>query len=195
MSHPRVSLGSEPRERHKAIAIPMSIIEGVPHFLIVHDRRYREWTFVTGGCRRREVYNPLRCAVRELEEETRGLINLKRGSYSSFKFTTDTPEPRDVDDGVTVLNHYHVYLFNLPMSSLEHRNTIRQFMEERRKMEGGQVAFRKNYDENDECRFENIESISKCPNLWPMIRRHVLGNQEFHQAVQTTHWKPFNLVT
>ena len=60
-------------------------------------------------------------------------------------------------------------------------------------MEGGQVAFRKNYDENDECRFENIESIGRCPNLWPMIRRHVLGNPEFHQAIQTTHWKPFNL--
>ena len=171
----------------------MSTIEGVPHFLIVHDRRYREWTFVTGGCRRREVYNPLRCAVRELEEETRGLINLKRGSYSYFKFTTDTPEPRDVDDGVTALNHYHVYLFNLPMTATEHRTIIRRFTEEKRKMEGGEMAFRKNYDENDECRFENIASIARCPNLWPMIREHVIGNQEFHQAVQSTHWTPFNL--
>lgn len=171
----------------------MSTIEGVPHFLIVHDRRYREWTFVTGGCRRREVYNPLRCAVRELEEETRGLINLKRGSYSYFKFTTDTPEPRDVDDGVTALNHYHVYIFNLPMTTTEHRTIVRRFTEEKRKMEGGEMAFRKNYDENDECRFENIGSIGRCTNLWPMIREHVLGNKEFHQAVQSTHWTPFNL--
>lgn len=188
-SPPRVG----PRERHKAIAIPMSKVNDVLHFLIVHDRRYREWTFVTGGCRRREVYNPLRCAIRELEEETRGIINLKRGSYSYFKFTTDTPEPRDLEDGVEVLNHYHVYVFNLPMTSIEHRHIIRRFTEEKKKMEGSEVPFRKNYDENDECRFETLDSIGRCPNLWPMIRQHVIGNSEFTQAIETTHWTPFNL--
>jgi 8-oxo-dGTP pyrophosphatase MutT (NUDIX family) len=181
------------RERHKAIAIPMSKIDDVQYFLIVHDRRYREWTFVTGGCRRREVFNPLRCALRELEEETRGLINLKRGSYSYFKFTTDTPEPRDIEDGVNVLNHYHVYVFHLPMTSIEHRHIIKRFIEEKKKMEGAEVPFRKNYDENDECRFETLESIRTCPNLWPMIRTHVLENPEFTQAVGTTHWTPFNI--
>jgi 8-oxo-dGTP pyrophosphatase MutT (NUDIX family) len=182
-----------PRERHKAIAIPMSKVNGVLHFLVVHDRRYREWTFVTGGCRRREVYNPLRCAVRELEEETRGLINLKRGAYSYFKFTTSTPEPRDIEDGVDVLNHYHVYVFNLPMTAVEHRHIIRRFTEEKNKMEGAEVPFRKNYDENDECRFEPLESIARYPNLWPMIRSNVLTNPEFSQAISTTHWTPFNL--
>ena len=112
------------RERHKAIAIPMSTVNDVPHFLVVHDRRYREWTFVTGGCRRREILNPLRCAVRELEEETRGMINLKRGSYSYFKFITNTPEPRDIEDGVDVVNIYHVYVFDLPMTIAEHGHIV-----------------------------------------------------------------------
>jgi len=67
-------------EKHKAIAIPVSFINDRPYFLLVHDRRYKEWTFVTGGCRKREVYNPIRCAVRELEEETRGILNLKKGT-------------------------------------------------------------------------------------------------------------------
>lgn len=182
-----------PRERHKAIAIPMSTVNDVQHFLLVHDRRYREWTFVTGGCRRREVYNPLRCAIRELEEETRGVINLKRGSYSCFKFVTDTPEPRDVEDGVTVINHYHVYVFNLPMTSIEHRHIMRRFTEEKNAMESNMLPYRKNYDENDDCKFESIEEISQRPNLWPMIRTHVIGNPEFHKAIQTTHWTPFNL--
>ena len=60
-------------------------------------------------------------------------------------------------------------------------------------MEGSEVPFRKNYDENDECRFETLESISRCPNLWPMIRQHVIGNPEFTRAIETTHWTPFNL--
>jgi len=182
-----------PRERHKAIAIPMSTVNDTPHFLIVHDRRYREWTFVTGGCRRREVYNPLRCAVRELEEETRGTINLKKGAYTYFKFVTDTPEPRDIEDGVEVLNHYHVYVFDLPMTSIEHRHIVRRFTDEKEKMEGQLVPFRKNYDENDDCKFETLDSISKRPNLWPMIRQHVIGNPEFHQALVTHQKTPFNL--
>jgi len=182
-----------PRERHKAIAIPMSEIDDLKHFLVVHDRRYREWTFVTGGCRRREVYNPLRCAVRELEEETRGLINLKKGTYSYFKFTTDTQEPRDIEDGVGALNHYHVYIFNLPMTSGEHRHIIKRFTEEKKKMEGAEVPFRKNYDENDECRFETLSSIIRCANLWPMIREHVITNPEFIQGISAPHWIPFNL--
>jgi 8-oxo-dGTP pyrophosphatase MutT (NUDIX family) len=187
MSNPR-----GPRERHKAIAIPMSTVNDVPHFLIVHDRRYKEWTFVTGGCRRREVYNPLRCAVRELEEETRGMINLKRGSYSYFKFITNTPEPRDIEDGVDVVNVYHVYIFDMPMTSIEHRHIVKRFLEEKEKMEGAQVPFRKNYDENDDCKFEPLTTIAQRSNLWPMIRQHVLGNPEFQQALGMSK-TPFNL--
>ena len=182
-----------PRERHKAIAIPVSLVNDTPHFLIVHDRRYREWTFVTGGCRRREVYNPLRCAVRELEEETRGTINLNRGSYSYFKFVTDTPEPRDVEDGVDVLNHYHVYVFDVPMSVLEHKHIMRRFADEKEKMETHLVPFRKNYDENDDCNFETLDSIARRPNLWPMIRQHVLRNPDFHSALNASSRTPFNL--
>lgn len=181
------------RERHKAIAIPVSYINDVPHFLVVHDRRYKEWTFVTGGCRRREIYNPLRCAVRELEEETRGLINLKRGSYTSFKFITNTPEPRDLEDGVSALNFYQVYLFELPMTSIEHRHLVRRFTDEKIKMEENKIPFRKNYDENDDLKFETIETISAKPNLWPMIREHVLNNPEFQEALTTTRKTLFNL--
>jgi hypothetical protein len=68
------------------------------------------------------------------------------------------------------------------MTSVEHRHIIKRFIEEKKKMEGAEVPFRKNYDENDECRFETLESIRQCPNLWPMIRQHVLENQEFRSG-------------
>jgi hypothetical protein len=98
-----------------------------------------------------------------------------------------------VEDGVDVINHYHVYVFNLPMTSIEHKHIIKRFTEEKKKMEGAEVPFRKNYDENDDCRFETLDSISKCNNLWPMIRSNVITNSEFTQAIATTHWTPFNL--
>ena len=56
-------------KKYKAIAIPVTFEDDRPRFLTVRDRRFKDWIFVTGGCRRREIYNPLRCALRELEEE------------------------------------------------------------------------------------------------------------------------------
>lgn len=181
------------RERHKAIAIPLSQVNNVPHFLVVHDRRYKEWTFVTGGCRRREIYNPIRCALRELEEETRGLLNLKGGSYSHFKFTNNLAEQRDIEDGVDVLNHYHVYVLNLPMTQLEHSNFVTKFIDERNKMDNHQIPFRKNYDENDDCMFGTLQSIVELPNVWTMIRNQVINNPAFKTSILMDNWIPFNL--
>jgi len=179
------------RERHKAMAIPIVLINDVKQFLIVRDRRYKEWTFVTGGCRRREVFNPLQCAVRELEEETRGTINLKKGAYSYFKFVTDTPEPRDVEDGVLAHNTYHVYVFELP-ANFDHSLVLRQFNDEKNKMETSRVPYRRNYDENDECTFQPLEKIQECQTIWPMVRTHVLQNPEFFRALDSAK-TPFSL--
>ena len=166
--------------KHKAIAIPVSYIDDKPHFLLVHDRRYHEWTFVTGGCRKREVYNPLRCAVRELEEETRGIMNLKNGTYRYFNFTTD--------EGAT----YHVYIFDMPMTPSEQSTIVSKFTEEKRKMENHQMAFRKNYDENDNLEFDTLEGMSRR-KLWPLITRYVIQNPEFHCMLRSSDRQTFSL--
>ena len=70
-------------KKYKAIAVPVSFADGKPRFLTVRDWRFKDWIFVTGGCRRREIFNPIRCALRELEEETRGVVSLKQGEYIS----------------------------------------------------------------------------------------------------------------
>ena len=77
-------------EIHKAIAVPVTFVDEKPKFLTVRDRRHKEWIFVTGGCRKREVSDPIHCALRELEEETRGVLRLKSGIYTNFKFETTT---------------------------------------------------------------------------------------------------------
>jgi 8-oxo-dGTP pyrophosphatase MutT (NUDIX family) len=173
-----------PLERHKSIAIPVSCSsDGPAKFLLVHDRRYKEWTFVTGGCRRREIFNPLRCAVRELEEETRGIINLKKGTYSYFSFS--------FKDSEGVNNVYHVYVFDVPMSDNEQTQIVSKFNEEKEKMEGRQVPFRKNYDENDSCEFDTLEGITGRQDLWDMIRVHVLRNPQFQKFLAKPEKQPF----
>ena len=78
------------------------------------------------------------------------------------------------------------------MTPIEQRHIVKRFTEEMDKMDANLVPFRKNYDENDDCKFENLDFISKLPNLWPMIRQHVLGNPEFQRALNQPKI-PFNL--
>jgi 8-oxo-dGTP pyrophosphatase MutT (NUDIX family) len=103
-------------ERHKTITVLVSFIDDKPRFLTVRDRRHKDWIFITGGCRKRETSNPLRCALRELEEETRGVILLKEGSYSHFSFVhnTRTPEEEEQDrtDDLDVIVVYNVSRFS-----------------------------------------------------------------------------------
>jgi len=192
-NNPEETPPKKERERHKSIAIPVSTIDNKQYMLIVHDRRYQEWTFVTGGCRRREVLNPLRCAIRELEEETRGTVSLRRGAYSYFSFATKYKGPGDSDadreDDVTSI--YHVYIIDLPMTVYEHKYIIQKFNEEKSKMENHQTYFRKNYDENDRVDFDTVEGITSRGNLWDMIRTHVISNPDFHKALSSSQRTTF----
>ena len=172
-------------ERHKAIAIPVCFIKEEPHFLIVHDKRFKEWTFVTGGCRKREIFNPLRCALRELEEETRGVINITNGSYSYFKFC--------VRDSCEVMNVYHVYIIDFPVSLCEQERIILQFQSRKELMDTNQIRFKKQYDENDSIEFDTMNGLKHRKNIWAMIQQSVLENVEFHNALYSHDRVPFNL--
>lgn len=172
-------------ERHKAIAIPVCFINGEPHFLIVHDKRFREWTFVTGGCRKREIFNPLRCALRELEEETRGVINITNGSYSYFKFV--------VKDPCDVMNVYHVYILDFPMSLTDQKRFIDQFSINKQLMDTNKIRFKKQYDENDSIEFDTMNGIKYRKNIWSMIQTSVIENKEFHTALYSRTRIPFSV--
>jgi len=173
-------------EKHKAIAIPVSIIDEKPYFLLVHDRRYSEWTFVTGGCRKREIINPLRCALRELEEETRGILNLKHGKCSYFKFQLTQQE---YDEPFTAV--YHVYIIDYQVTLDQQSHVVNRFNEEKRKMDMRQLCFRKQYDENDFLDFDTLDGL-KSRNVWPMITTYILDNPEFYTKL-TEERKEFSL--
>ena len=172
-------------EVHKAIAIPVTYQNGEFKFLVVRDKRFKEWTFVTGGCRKREVFNPIRCALRELEEETRGIINLKRGTYNYFKFTNKF----EIDEESV----YHVYLFYINITQDDMENIIQKFKDEKHKMDTNQVSFRKNYDENDFIDFTTLGEL-RLKNVWKMIEDKVIQNPEFYNALHSSKSKNFYIV-
>ena len=131
-------------KKYKAIAIPVSFADGKPRFLTVRDWRFKDWIFVTGGCRRREIFNPLRCALRELEEETRGVVSLKNGEYTEFKFT--------VKESPTVDLEYNVFVFFVDYNRSQQNALVKKFYDEKQKMNLRKIQklpIKKTYDEND----------------------------------------------
>ncbi|AFK65931.1 hypothetical protein APZ24_gp074 [Ostreococcus lucimarinus virus 2] len=174
-------------KKYKAIAIPVSFADEKPKFLTVRDRRFKDWIFVTGGCRRREIFNPLRCALRELEEETRGVVALKNGEYTEFKFT--------VKESPTVDLEYNVFIFFVDYTKPQQQTLVRKFYEEKQKTNLKKInkqPIKKTFDENDYMSFDTLEEFN-TRKRWKLIVDNVLRNPEFYSCVSSLNRKTFSI--
>ena len=174
-------------KKYKAIAIPVSFADDKPKFLTVRDRRFKDWIFVTGGCRRREILNPLRCALRELEEETRGVVALKNGEYTEFKFT--------VKESPTVDLEYNVFIFFVDYTKPQQQTLVRKFYEEKQKTNLKKInkqPIKKTFDENDYMSFDTLEEFN-TRKRWKLIVDNVLRNPEFYSCVSSLNRKTFSI--
>jgi len=174
-------------KKYKAIAIPVTFEGDRPRFLTVRDRRFKDWIFVTGGCRRREIFNPLRCALRELEEETRGTVALKSGEYTTYKFT--------VKESPTVDLEYNVFVFFVDYKRSEQQALVKKFYEEKQKTNLKKIQkqpIKKTFDENDYMSFDTLEEFNSRKR-WKLIVDNVLKNPEFYACVTSLNRKKFSI--
>ena len=174
-------------KKNKAIAIPVSFVDGKPRFLTVRDWRFKEWIFVTGGCRRREIYNPIRCALRELEEETRGVISLKNGQYTEFKFIHKESPTVDLE--------YNVFIFFVNYTRSQQNEFVRRFYEEKQKTSVKKALhqpYKKPYDENDFMSFDTLEEYNSRKR-WKLIVDNVIKNPEFYSCISSHNRKTFSI--
>jgi hypothetical protein len=186
-------------ERHKVLAIPVTFTEDKPRFLTVRDRRFKEWLFISGGCRKREVLNPIRCALRELEEETRGVVNVKSGLYTSYMFETTERSPEELEEdrkeGVHVTIVYHVFIFFMKISAHEQQDIVRKFNYEKAKVElrkKEKLPIKRTYDENDFMSFDTLDIFNR-KNRWDLIVNKVINNPDFYSALNSLNRKSFNI--
>jgi 8-oxo-dGTP pyrophosphatase MutT (NUDIX family) len=187
-------------KRHKAIVIPVLQTDtGDPKFLTVRDSRHQEWIFVTGGCKKSEVDNPLKCGLRELEEETRGTFVLRNGEFSEFQFesTYRSPEETKKDrfEGVIVTLVYHVYLIDVHITEEQQAKIIQDFHINKARMELNKkdgVRIKKAYDENDDISFDTLSEFNK-KNRWRLIINNIIENPRFHDLIYSSKTQNFNI--
>jgi 8-oxo-dGTP pyrophosphatase MutT (NUDIX family) len=176
------------RERHKVLAIPVTFTGDKPKFLTVRDRRFQDWLFISGGCKKREIDNPIHCALRELEEETRGTMNIKSGTYTSYMFET----PDETSEFTLV---YHVFIFFIKINTTEQHELIRKFNKEKANVELrklDRLPIKRIYDENDFMSFDTLEAFNK-KKRWDLIVTHVINNPDFYTALNSLNKKTFNV--
>ena len=170
--------------KEKAIAIPVSFVDDKPRFLTVRDVNFKEWIFVTGGCRKREF--PIRCALRELEEETRGVVKIRRAPYSQFKFETKD------NFGNTLIYNVFIFIFNVDKRAqseiIENFYTEKKITDERKK---NNLSYKKTYDENDRISFDTLESFNKR-RRWDLIVNNIIENPEFYNALTSSNKRILN---
>ena len=174
-------------KKYKAIAVPVSFVDGKPKFLTVRDWRLKDWIFVTGGCRRREIYNPLRCALRELEEETRGVVSLKSGQYTEFKFIHKESPTVDLE--------YNVFIFFVNYNKSQQQDLVRRFYDEKQKTSVKKALhqpYKKTYDENDFMSFDTLEEFNGRKR-WKLIIDNVIKNPEFYSCISSMNRKTFSI--
>jgi len=173
-------------KKYKAIAIPVSFADGKPRFLTVRDTRFKDWIFVTGGCRRREILNPIRCALRELEEETRGVVSLKSGQYTEFKFIHKESPTVDLE--------YNVFIFFVNCGRSEQQGQIKKFMKKNTKqmLKSLTTTIKKTYDENDFMSYDTLEEFN-TRKRWSLIIDNVIKNPEFYTCMSSLNRKTFSI--
>jgi len=172
-------------KKYKAIAIPVTFTGDKPRFLTVRDKRFKDWIFVTGGCRRREIFNPSRCDLRELEEETRGVVSLKRGEYTDFKFT--------VKESPTVDLEYNVFVFYVNYTKPEQLELVKKFNDEKQKTIAKKIQkqpIKRTHDENDFMSFDTLQEF-RVKKQWERIMKNILENPEFYACVTSLDRKSF----
>jgi 8-oxo-dGTP pyrophosphatase MutT (NUDIX family) len=174
-------------KKYKAIAIPVSFVDDKPKFLTVRDYRSKDWIFVTGGCRRREIFSPIRCALRELEEETRGVVSLKSGEYTDFTFTVKESPGVDLE--------YNVFIFYVDYTKAEQQSQLKKFYEEKQKTHLKKIQnqpIRKTYDENDFMSYDTLEEFN-ARKQWKLIADNIIKNPEFYSCVRSLNRKTFSI--
>ena len=175
--------------RHKAIVIPRC----GDRFLTVRDSRHQEWIFVTGGCKKSEINDPLKCGLRELEEETRGVYSIYSGQYITFQFASDYRSPEELKndraEGLIVSLIYHVFLIDVNLTNEDQMRIIKTFHINKDRMENNKRdghRIKRAYDENDDISFDTLEEFNNKIR-WKLIIQNVIENPLFTEALSTVN--------
>lgn len=140
-------------------------------FLLVKDRKFDEWTFISGTCKKRNMEHPLACATRELREETKDAIDidLTTWPYRHVAFNTSyyEPSPQQLRNNTDISTTYHVYFLDISTYPRSPSQIVEEFTQVKK--------IGKQYNENIDIGFFLLKDLHTV-KLWKFISHIVLTN-------------------
>ena len=141
---------SQQRKILAVIYVSLRRLGRKPRFLVVRDAAEGDWTFISGTCDHGESYD--KCAIREIHEETRGLISIRSLPKRTRRFQT-TYENNRVD-----------VLF-IPIRLSEER--MKEIANEFPDVETYGLP---ELEENTHARFETMGQFMRRKNVWGFVK-------------------------
>ncbi len=165
--------------RSKILAIPyVKGDDGKPLFLAVKDKKFDEWTFVSGTCKKKSMEHPMTCAIRELKEETKECVDIDLHTwphaYMSLGTTWNEPSSSPTKNQMDVYTTYHIYVLDITEYARSPSSIIHGFFDS--KMTG------KQFNENTDIGFFSIDDLRHM-KLWKFISRIILDNEAFQNII------------
>ena len=148
----------------KVLVVPyVRLAKRKTRLLVVRDAEYDEWTFISGTCEFRESVE--KCAIRELYEETKGLVQLRRLPYRTNVYRTHDPVLRArVDVMFVPLRLTEEALLRLPQEFRDGE---------------GVDGMEHEMQENVELRFETLAQFRRRKRVWAFVKQ-VMDEDNFH---------------
>ena len=171
--------------RYKSIVIPKIGSK----YVVVKDKKYGEYTFVIGGCKKSETST--QCALRELAEETRNAvsINARLMQQPSFTFDSRDRSPSelrtDKKEGVVVTMRYNAFVVPLEAS----------FDQIQRNYNAHKFTNNKAYAETSGIYLMTLSELMKSEKTWRMMKDNVLPklmNRANNTRPVVTPWRRVN---
>ena len=133
-------------------------------YIVFRHAESKQITPAGGGCQKENGYNKRNCARRELREESKGALNLRRTNLrNAFNFVSNVRFPGEntqTKKGQKILQHYYVFTANVNRPSFS------------------KIKQRFNNSKNTNKEMNQIHLVNLNNNRvpwWPFIKTHVIN--------------------
>jgi 8-oxo-dGTP pyrophosphatase MutT (NUDIX family) len=157
--------------RKKIIIIPYIVYKKKSHLMMVKDKKFNEWTFVTGGCKLNEQFNL--CALRELYEETNGVLDLRNhvnidiNKFYSYRFIHEISKD-------FVIMDYKVFF--VPLHRFGYDIKSAKTLEKKFYKISNDLP---EFNETTCLKFFELSKVYTIKNIWKLIKEKVLHDERF----------------
>lgn len=165
--------------RSKVLVVPYTRDkDGNVLFLMVKDRKFDEWTFISGTCKKRNMEHPLLCASRELKEETKDVVDLDLNTWPHHHISFDTmyqdASHSKKKHSANIYTTCHVYFLDIGTYPRSPSFIVNEFMITNK--------LGKQYNENTDIGFFQHKDFNKSIRLWKFISQVVMKNVTFRKV-------------